>query len=108
MTDYETHYERTAWQYDPKTQKVEPLRFYIKSKIGKCKKIENDKIFIIGIENQTTKHFEEFACSENEWFMVIELLCKNDLRLDAQKRYINRLQKLIDELLECGAKAQLI
>jgi hypothetical protein len=103
MVDWQIHHKRTSYQYDPKQKKQVNLTFYIKSKQGKCREFEGDRIFVIGILNEDTKNYEEFACTEDEWFLALELMCKNDLRLKAQKRYINRLHQLATDLENKGA-----
>lgn len=105
MDNYVTHHTRFAIQFDPKFGSPIGLTFYVKSKQGKCKDIENDRIFIIGIHNHKTDNFEEFACTEEEWFLVLDLMCSNDLRPKAQKRYIKRLRQLATKLEEMGSKS---
>ena len=108
MVEWQTHHSRRACQFDPKQGRVVDLTFYVKSKPGKCKEFDSDRIFVIGIKNHATDNFEEFACTEDEWFLTLELMCSNDLRLEAQKRYIKRLRDLTEKLEEKGAVAYAI
>lgn len=105
MVEWIIHHSRLSRQFDPKVKRVVGLTFYVKSKPGKCKAFEGDRIFVIGIKNHLTDNFEEFACTEEEWFLVLELMCSNDLRLNSQRRYVNRLRKLADMLEKQGAEA---
>jgi hypothetical protein len=103
MIEWKEHHCRSAYQPDPKLKRSVLLTFYIKSKPGKCKEIPNDRLFLIGIKNGATGNFEEFACEENDWFLVAELICGNDMRQEAKERYIKRLRDLADclEIKDC-------
>lgn len=86
------YYKRRAWQFDPKRNKQVLMTFYLRSKQGKLS--DKDQIFIIGILNEETGNYEEFALTEDEPLGIIEHIFTNDYRLESQIRSMKKLRLL--------------
>jgi len=89
-------YTKTRQQWDARFNRNIPLTLYIRAKQGRAGK--NDRIYLIGIRNEETLNYEEFAFETEDPLIMFKKIFENENRYDKSIELLQIARAFLAEL----------